>query len=82
MMITELNKIGVFELMEREALDYVKDEKQFLTASENGDIKGANYTMTGAITLYYYDEQGAQIAVPIIGGVSQKKQRMFCSKSE
>ncbi len=81
MMVTELNKAGVFDLMERERLDYIADEIRLgqsglmdpSTAPKVGKIKGVEYTMTGAITLYYYDEKGAGIAIPIIGGASQKK---------
>ena len=81
MMVTELNKAGIFDLMERERLDYIADEIRLgqsglmdpSTAPEVGKIKGVQYTMTGAITLYYYDEKGAGIAIPIIGGASQKK---------
>ncbi|MBR0095436.1 MAG: hypothetical protein IJP91_09175 [Synergistaceae bacterium] len=81
MMVTELSKAKVFDLMERERLDYIADEINLgqsglmdpATAPKVGKIKGVNYTMTGAITLYYYDEKGAGIAIPIIGGASQKK---------
>lgn len=81
MMVTELNKAGVFDLMERERLDYIADEIRLgqsglmdpSTAPKVGKIKGVEYTMTGAITLYYYDEKGGGIAIPIIGGASQKK---------
>ena len=74
MMVTELNKIEVFELIEREALDLVEDELDLVrskrvdsgTAPEAGKLKGAQYSMTGAITFYYYDEEG--------GGGAYKKQ--------
>ena len=74
MMVTELNKIEVFELIEREALDLVEDELDLVrskrvdsgTAPEAGKLKGAQYSMTGAITFYDYDEEG--------GGGAYKKQ--------
>ena len=81
MMVTELNKIEVFELIEREALDLVEDELDLVrskrvdsgTAPEAGKLKGAQYSMTGAITFYYYDEEGGGMTVPIIGITSEKK---------
>lgn len=81
MMVTEINKAGIFDLMERERLDYIRDEILLgqsglmdpETAPKVGKIKGVQYTMTGAITLYYYDEKGSGIAIPIIGSMTTAK---------
>ncbi|MCL1941546.1 MAG: CsgG/HfaB family protein, partial [Synergistaceae bacterium] len=78
MMTTELYNSGIFSLMEREKLDLVADEIRLgqsglmdeSTAPELGKIKGAQYTMTGAVTMYYYNAKGAIVPIPgIIGGV-------------
>jgi curli biogenesis system outer membrane secretion channel CsgG len=76
MMTTELHNSGLFSLMERERLDYIADEIRLgqsglmdpSTAPEIGKIKGAQYTMTGAVTLYRYNAKGGFIPVPGIGG--------------
>lgn len=81
MMVTELNKAGVFDLMERERLDYVADEiklgqsglMDMSTAPKVGRIKGAQYSMTGAITYYGYHEKGSGFAVPVLGFATQAK---------
>ncbi|MBQ7155740.1 MAG: hypothetical protein IJR85_09335 [Synergistaceae bacterium] len=81
MMVTELNKAGVFDLMERERLDYIADEIKLgqsglmdpSTAPKVGKIKGVQYTMTGAITLYYYAEKGSGFALPVLGMATQAK---------
>lgn len=76
MMTTELFNAGIFSLMEREKLDYVADEIRLgqsglmdpATAPEMGKIKGAQYSMTGAITLYYYNASGGVVPIPGLGG--------------
>ncbi len=81
MMVTELNKAGVFDLMERERLDFVADEINLgmsglmdpSTAPKAGKVKGAQYSMTGAITVYYYSEKGSGFVVPILGFATQAK---------
>lgn len=81
MMVTELNKAGVFDLMEREHLDYISEEIRLgqsglmdpSTAPAVGKIKGVQYEMTGAITLYYYSEKGSGFAVPVLGMATQAK---------
>ena len=81
MMVTELNRAGVFDLMERERLDYITDEIRLgqsglmdpETAPKVGKIRGVQYTMTGAVTLYYYSEKAGGIVLPIIGTASQAK---------
>ncbi|MBQ9526561.1 MAG: penicillin-binding protein activator LpoB, partial [Fretibacterium sp.] len=81
MMVTELDRAGIFALMERERLDYIADEIRLgqsglmdpETAPEMGKIKGAQYSMTGAITLYYYSEKAGGIILPVIGGASEAK---------
>ena len=81
MMVTELDKAGVFDLVERERMDYVMEEIRLgmsglmdpATAPEPGKILGAQYTMTGAITLYHYNEKAGGIVLPIIGGAAEAK---------
>ena len=81
MMVTELNKAGVFDLVERERLNYVADEiklgqsglMDMSTAPKVGKIVGAKYTMTGAITVYYYSEKGSGFIVPVLGFATQAK---------
>jgi curli biogenesis system outer membrane secretion channel CsgG len=76
MMTTELYKSGLFSLMEREKLDYVADEIRLgqsglmdsSTAPELGKVKGAQYTMTGAVTVYHYHAEGGVLIVPGIAG--------------
>jgi curli biogenesis system outer membrane secretion channel CsgG len=76
MMTTELFNSGLFSLMERERLDLVGDEIRLgmsglvdeSTAPEVGRIKGAQYTMTGAVTVYYYNAGGGVVYVPGIAG--------------
>ena len=75
MMVTELSKAGVFDLMERERLDYIADEIKLgqsglmdpETAPKVGKIKGVQYTMMGSITHYHYYEKGSGFAIPILG---------------
>ena len=72
MMVTELDKAGIFDLIERERLDYLAQELKLAqeglldpeTAPQIGKLKGVQYTMTGAITLFYYNEKGT--VIPII----------------
>ena len=81
MMTTELSKAGIFNLLERERLDYVADEIRLgqsglvdpSTAPTVGKVKGAQYTMTGAVTLYYYSIKGGGGFVKIVGGVAGAK---------
>ena len=76
MMTTELIKTGLFSLMEREKLDYVIDEillgeSGFMdpsTAPQRGNLIGAQYTMTGAITVYHYNAKGIVVPIPGLGG--------------
>ncbi|MDR3230931.1 MAG: CsgG/HfaB family protein [Synergistaceae bacterium] len=77
MMTTELFNSGLFSLMEREKLDYVADEIRLGqsglmdpdTAPEVGKVKGAQYSMTGAITLYFYNASAGVVPIPGLGGV-------------
>ncbi len=81
MMVTELSKAGIFNLLEREKLDYIADEIRLgqsglmdsETAPELGRIKGAQYTMTGAVTLYHYNAKGGGGVLPGVGGVAAAK---------
>ncbi|MDR1376338.1 MAG: CsgG/HfaB family protein [Synergistaceae bacterium] len=81
MMTTELYKSGLFSLMERERLDYVADEIRLgqsglmdsSTAPEVGKIKGAQYSMTGAVTVYHYHAEGGVLVIPgIVGGAAAR----------
>lgn len=75
MMTTELYNAGLFDLVEREKLDYVADEirlgqsglMDMETAPELGKVKGAQYTMTGAVTQYYYNASGGVVVLPGVG---------------
>ena len=75
MMTTELFNAGFFDLVEREKLDYVADEIRLgqsglvdmETAPEVGKIQGAQYTMTGAVTQYYYNASGGAVILPGVG---------------
>lgn len=80
MMVTELSKAGVFGLVEREALNYIAEEQQLAmsglmdmsTAPQVGRLKGAQYTMTGALSLFYYEKKSTGIRIPLIGYATQK----------
>ncbi|MBR1417470.1 MAG: hypothetical protein IJ576_00735 [Synergistaceae bacterium] len=58
MMVTELDKAKIFDLIERERLDYLAQELKLAqeglldpeTAPQIGKLKGVQYTMTAAIT--------------------------------
>ena len=77
MMTTELYEAGLFTLLEREKLKYVGEEIRLSqsglmdesTAPELGKIKGAQYSMTGAVTEYHYKAAGGAVPIPGIGGV-------------
>ena len=77
MMTTELYEAGLFTLLEREKLKYVGEEIRLSqsglmdesTAPELGKIKGAQYSMTGAVTEYHYKAAGGAIPIPGVGGV-------------
>jgi Uncharacterized protein involved in formation of curli polymers len=75
MMTTELYNAELFELVEREKLDYVAEEirlgqsglMDMETAPEVGKVRGAQYTMTGAVTQYYYNASGGAVILPGVG---------------
>ena len=77
MMTTELYEAGLFTLVEREKLHYVGEEIRLSqsglmdesTAPELGKIKGAQYSMTGAVTEYHYKAAGGAIPIPGVGGI-------------
>ncbi len=81
MMVTELYKVGVFTLVEREHLDYVASELKLgqsglvdpSTAPKIGRIAGAQYIMTGAVTLYYYNEKASGFTLPLLGSSAKAK---------
>ena len=80
MMVTELDKAGVFDLVEREKFDYIAEELELSQSGlvdpsmvlEVGKIHSAQYTMTGAITVYYYNEKKSGFSI-IIGSVVEAK---------
>lgn len=80
MMVTELSKSGVFELVEREGLNYIADEQKLAmsglmdpdTAPQVGKVRGAQYMMTGAISLFYYEKKEKGIKIPLIGYSTEK----------
>lgn len=81
MMVTELNKAKVFDLMEREKFNYVAEELKLSQSGlvdpsmvlEVGKIQSAQYSMTGAITLYYYNEKASGFVLPVIGSAAIAK---------
>ena len=81
MMVTELYKAGLFNLVEREKLHYVYDEIRLAqrglmdmsTAPNTDKLTIAKYTMTGAITAYHYHEKGNKIAIPVLEFKAQAK---------
>ncbi len=81
MMVTELDKAGVFDLMERENFNDIAEELELSQsglvdpsmALEVGKIQSAQYTMRGAITLYYYNEKASGFVLPIIGSAAMAK---------
>ncbi len=81
MMVTELDKAGIFDLIERERFDVITQEMKLAqsgmldpdTIPEIGKIVSAQYSMMGAIALYYYNEKANGFLLPIIGSVAQKK---------
>lgn len=81
MMITELNKAGVFELVERERLDHIAREHKLIAegladptmALETRRLHTAQYGMEGAITLYYYHEKASGFVLPVIGSAAIAK---------
>ena len=78
MMTTELFDARLFTLVEREKLDLIAEELRLSqsglmdmsTAPEIGNIMGARYQMTGAITVYYYNASGRAIVVPWLAGAA------------
>ena len=82
MMVSELSKAKVFSLMERERFDEYLGKEITLgqsglidpsTAPAVGKLKGLQYTMTGAITLFYYSEKASGVAIPVLGMATQAK---------
>ena len=81
MFTTELGNAGIFNLLEREKLDYLADEIRLgqsglmdqSTAPQVGKLKGAQYTLTGAVTLYHYQVKGGAAVLGIVGGAAAAK---------
>lgn len=80
MMVTELDKSGVFDLIEREKFNYVAEELELSQSGlvdpsmvlEVGKIHSAQYTMTGAITVYYYNEKKSGFSI-ILNSTAEAK---------
>jgi len=76
MMTTELYNARIFTLLERQRFDYIRGEIELglegwlepSTAPEFGRVIGAQYSMTGAITRFFYNATGAVIPIPGVGG--------------
>ena len=81
MMVTELDKADVFDIMERENFNDIAEELELSQSGlvdpsmvlEIGKIQSAQYTMRGAITLYYYNEKASGFVLPIIGSAAMAK---------
>lgn len=81
MMVTELDKAGVFDIIERESFNDIAEELELSQSGlvdpsmvlEIGKIQSAQYTMRGAITLYYYHEKTKGFVLPIIGKAAVAK---------
>ncbi|MBQ7196050.1 MAG: hypothetical protein IJS40_01430 [Synergistaceae bacterium] len=81
MFTTELGNAGIFNLLERERLDYIGDEIRLgqsglmdqSTAPQVGRLKGSEYILTGAVTLYHYNVKGGAAGLRIIGGAAAAK---------
>ncbi len=83
MMITELVKAGVFEIMDRDSdtMAFIDSEQKMAldglvdpsTAVSYGKTKSPQYVMSGAITMYYYSEKGSGFAIPILGSATRAK---------
>ncbi len=81
MFTTELGNAGIFNLLEREKLDYLADEIRLgqsglvdqSTAHKAGKLKGAEYTLTGAVTLYHYNVKGGAAGFLAAGGAAAAK---------
>ena len=75
MMITELMSADVFTILEREKLIMMTTEQDLAesglgdarTAPERGKLKGAEFSMTGAITEYRYDSAAGAIPIGNVG---------------
>ncbi len=75
MMTTELGSARIFSIFEREKLDYVTDEIRLgqsglmdtSTTPKVGKLKGVQYTMTGAVTLYHYNLKAGGAFLKAVG---------------
>ena len=75
MMTTELMGANIFTILEREKLIMMTTEQELAdsgladtdTAPERGKLKGAEFSMTGAITEYRYDTFGGAIPIGNVG---------------
>lgn len=75
MMTTELGKARIFSIFERENLNMVTDEIRLgqsglmdsSTAPEVGRLKGTQYTLTGAVTLYHYNVKAGGAILRVVG---------------
>lgn len=84
MMVTELHKAGFFTLLERTQFKYVIDELKLAqegyidpsTAPRIARAAGAQYFMTGSVTMYYYSEKASGFVLPVIG-TSAKAQTAY-----
>ncbi len=81
MFTTELGNTGIFNLLERERLDDLGAEIRLgqsglidqSTAPKVGKLKGSEYMLTGAVTLYHYNVKGGAGGFRVIGGAAAAK---------
>ncbi|MBQ9420019.1 MAG: hypothetical protein IJU31_06575 [Synergistaceae bacterium] len=81
MFTTELGNAGIFNLLERERLDDLGAEIRLgqsglmdqSTAPKVGKLKGSEYMLTGAVTLYHYNVKGGGGGFMVIGGAAAAK---------
>ena len=81
MMTTELFKTGIFRILERERINDIINEQKLgqsgvvdpSTAPKLGRIMGAQYILTGAITLYQYNEKASGFVIPLLGSATKAK---------
>lgn len=81
MFTTELGNTGIFNMLERERLDDLGDEIRLgqsglmdqSTAPRVGRLKGSEYMLTGAVTMYRYNAKGGVGGFRVIGGAAAAK---------
>jgi len=81
MIVTALVKTGCFRVLERGALQDIKEELELLGKQPQGSLKGADFIFTGSITALEMNESGMggggglRIPVPFAGSINLEKGR-------